>query len=62
MRIANDSNYNLVAGIWSRDFTRAMFIADKIEAGTVYINYYFNPVIQSLVGGLKQSCYARKVG
>ena len=62
IRIANDTVYGLAAGIWSRDVTRAMRIADRIEAGTVYINNYFNAATQSPVGGFKQSGYGRENG
>ena len=59
---ANDTIYGLAAGIWSNDATKAMRIADKIEAGTVYINNYFNAATQSPVGGFKQSGYGRENG
>ena len=62
IRIANDTAYGLAAGIWSQDATRAMRIADQIEAGTVYINNYFNAATQSPVGGHKQSGYGRENG
>ena len=62
VRIANASVYGLAAGIWSRDVTRAMRMADRIEAGTVYINNYFNAATQSPVGGYKQSGYGRENG
>jgi len=62
VRIANDTVYGLAAGIWSRDVARAMRIADRIEAGTVYINNYFNAATQSPVGGYKQSGYGRENG
>ncbi|MEM7426328.1 MAG: aldehyde dehydrogenase [Pseudomonadota bacterium] len=62
VRIANDTVYGLAAGIWSRDLARAMRMADRIEAGTVYINNYFNAATQSPVGGFKQSGYGRENG
>ncbi|WP_166418842.1 aldehyde dehydrogenase family protein [Cochlodiniinecator piscidefendens] len=59
---ANDTVYGLAAGIWSNDVARAMRVADQIEAGTVYINNYFNAATQSPVGGTKQSGYGRENG
>ena len=51
MHIANDSVFGLAAGIWTRDTAKAIRIAERIEAGTVYINNYFNAASQSPVGG-----------
>jgi acyl-CoA reductase-like NAD-dependent aldehyde dehydrogenase len=62
VRIANATPYGLAAGIWSRDIARAMRVADRIDAGTVYINNYFNASAQSPVGGMKQSGYGRENG
>ena len=62
IHIANDTIYGLAAGIWSKDVAKAMRIADRIEAGTVYINNYFNAATQSPVGGFKQSGYGRENG
>ncbi|MEM8652881.1 MAG: aldehyde dehydrogenase family protein, partial [Pseudomonadota bacterium] len=59
---ANDTIYGLAAGIWSADVAKAMRMADRIEAGTVYINNYFNAATQSPVGGFKQSGYGRENG
>ena len=62
VQIANDSIYGLAAGIWTRDTNKAIRMADRIEAGTVYINNYFNATTQSPVGGYKQSGYGRENG
>ena len=62
INIANDTIYGLAAGIWSKDVAKAMRMANRIEAGTVYINKYFNASTQSPVGGFKQSGYGRENG
>lgn len=59
---ANDTIYGLAAGIWTHDVAKAMNMAKRIEAGTVYINNYFNAGTQSPVGGYKQSGYGRENG
>jgi phenylacetaldehyde dehydrogenase len=38
--IANDTEYGLGAGIWTRDISKAHALAKKIRAGTVWINCY----------------------
>jgi acyl-CoA reductase-like NAD-dependent aldehyde dehydrogenase len=48
--------------VWARDVNRAIRMADRIEAGTVYINNYLNAATQSPVGGFKQSGYGRENG
>lgn len=62
IQTANDTIYGLAGGIWSGDVARAMRMADRIEAGTIYINNYFNAATQSPVGGFKQSGYGRENG
>ncbi len=52
---ANDSEYGLAASVWSNDVTGAKKIAERIEAGTVWINeiHSFSPHVA--FGGHKQS-------
>ncbi|KHK89006.1 carnitine dehydratase [Novosphingobium malaysiense] len=40
VRIANDTNYGLAAGVWTLDMARAFRMIKAIEAGTVWINTY----------------------
>lgn len=60
--LANHSDFGLAAGIWTTDSLRAMRLADRVNAGTVYINTYFGSAPQSPVGGFKQSGYGRENG
>ncbi len=60
--VANDSDYGLGAGIWTRDISKAHALAKKIRAGTVRINCY-NVFDASLpFGGYKQSGWGREMG
>jgi len=62
VRLANDTDYGLAAGIWTDDQARAERIAQQIEAGTVYINHYRSVDPGSPIGGFKLSGYGRELG
>jgi acyl-CoA reductase-like NAD-dependent aldehyde dehydrogenase len=57
---ANESIYGLSASVWSRDIRRAMNIAKKLRAGTVWINNHNMFFNQAPFGGYKQSGGAKK--
>ncbi|RAY12636.1 betaine-aldehyde dehydrogenase [Actinomadura craniellae] len=59
---ANDTEYGLGAGIWTRDISKAHALAKKIRAGTVWINCYnvFDAALP--FGGYKQSGWGREMG
>ncbi|TAA43568.1 aldehyde dehydrogenase family protein [Pseudoxanthomonas winnipegensis] len=52
---ANDTEYGLAASVWSRDVEAARKVAERIDAGTVWINeiHTFSPHVA--FGGRKQS-------
>jgi acyl-CoA reductase-like NAD-dependent aldehyde dehydrogenase len=62
LAIANDTEFGLAAGVWTRDLSRAHRFSQAIRAGTVWINTYqrVNPSIP--YGGVKQSGYGRSLG
>jgi phenylacetaldehyde dehydrogenase len=59
---ANDSEYGLGAGIWTKDISKAHALAKKLKAGTVWINCYnvFDAALP--FGGYKQSGWGREMG
>ena len=55
VRRANGTRYGLGASVWSRDMQRARAVADRLEAGTVWINKHAELLPTVPFGGSKQS-------
>jgi aldehyde dehydrogenase (NAD+) len=62
VKIANDSEYGLSAGVWSRSNERALAVANELEAGSVWINDWHNMSPFYPFGGWKQSGLGRELG
>ena len=57
---ANDVCYGLAAGIYTSNLKNAMETADRLQAGNVWINRYFNLTSGSPFGGMKESGIGRE--
>ena len=55
IRRANGTNYGLGASVWSSDLERAHDVAQRIEAGTVWINKHLDMAPHIPFGGSKHS-------
>lgn len=62
VQIANDTDYGLVAGVWTADVARALRVADQMEAGQVFVNTWTTGAVQTPFGGYKKSGYGREKG
>lgn len=60
--MANDSMYGLAAGVWSKDRERALGVARRLRAGTVWINEWHLISEKAPFGGYKQSGIGREFG
>jgi acyl-CoA reductase-like NAD-dependent aldehyde dehydrogenase len=60
--IANDSRFGLGSGVWTTNIARAHRMADRIQAGTVWVNCYRAVSYMSPFGGYKDSGVGRENG
>ncbi|WP_370213345.1 aldehyde dehydrogenase [Roseovarius sp.] len=62
LRLANDTEHGLAAGIFTRDGARALRMSRAVRAGIVWVNTYraISPVAE--FGGMKGSGYGRESG
>lgn len=62
IRRANNCEYGLASGVFTKDLSKALLFADKIEAGTVFVNVYNKTDVAAPFGGFKQSGFGKDLG
>jgi aldehyde dehydrogenase (NAD+) len=62
LAIANDVRFGLGSGVWTSDIGRALRMAERIQAGTVWVNTYRAVSYLSPFGGYKDSGLGRENG
>ncbi|KAJ9117393.1 hypothetical protein QFC24_006489 [Naganishia onofrii] len=62
VKMANDTEFGLASAVFSRDISKALGTANKIHAGTVWINCYNQLHNNVPFGGFKQSGIGRELG
>jgi succinate-semialdehyde dehydrogenase/glutarate-semialdehyde dehydrogenase len=62
IRLANDTPYGLGSYVFTNDSEQALRVADKIEAGMVFVNVVGADGVELPFGGVKSSGFGRELG
>ena len=62
IRRANDTEYGLASGVFTNDINKALYVSEKIQAGTCFINCYNKTDVAAPFGGFKQSGFGKDLG
>lgn len=60
IKMANDSEFGLGGGVWTRDINRAIRVAEGVETGRMWVNCYNQIPAGAPFGGVKQSGIGRE--
>ena len=60
--IANDTDFGLGGGVFTKNLSKAAWTASKLQSGQVYVNKWFTGSHATPFGGYKQSGYSREKG
>lgn len=62
IEVANDTEYGLVAGVFTKDSGKARRLAGALDAGQIFVNQWFSVGIEVPFGGNKKSGIGREKG
>ncbi|MBN9020219.1 MAG: aldehyde dehydrogenase family protein [Rhizobiales bacterium] len=62
IRLVEETDYGLSAGVWSRDIDTAVGVARSVRTGTVWVNTFMDGYPELPFGGMKQSGLGRELG
>lgn len=62
LRRANATEYGLASGVFTSNISKALYLSEKIEAGTCFVNCYNKTDVAAPFGGFKQSGFGKDLG
>ena len=62
IHMANDTKYGLAAGVHTTNLNRALYVANRLKAGTIWVNSYNVISYHMPFGGFKESGHGRELG
>lgn len=62
LRRANKTEFGLASGVFSKDVNKVLRVAEKLDAGTVFVNCYNKTDVAAPFGGSKQSGFGKDLG
>lgn len=62
LKRANATEYGLASGVFTQDISKALYVSEKLDAGTVFVNTYNKTDVASPFGGYKQSGFGKDLG
>lgn len=62
LRRANDTEFGLAGGVFTKDLAKALKVSERLHAGTCFVNCYNKTDVAAPFGGFKQSGFGKDLG
>jgi len=59
---ANNTEFGLASGVFTRDINKALSVSERLEAGTCFVNTYNKTDVAAPFGGFKRSGFGKDLG
>jgi len=59
---ANNTEFGLASGVFTKDINKALYVSENIEAGTCFVNVYNKTDVAAPFGGFKRSGFGKDLG